>query len=183
MIRTAKKSGRCRILLPGEVFKINSKFKIQSSKLFVALFSGLLLAGCFHKGKPENVGKPAASQGEGIEIEDRISKLSKQFGVSVPDGVKKAALESVDGSPSSGIATLDEKTGSPLITILANLPDLEKKETYTAQLVGGERPVSLGVLTIAKGGWMIERKANIDLSIFKTVEVLKGPQVVLRGSF
>lgn len=153
------------------------------SKLIIITISALLLAGCFHKGKPENVGKPSAGQGEGVEIEDRVSKLSKQFGVTLPDGVKKAALNAIEGSASSGLATIEEAQGAQLVTILANLPDLEKGEKYVARLSGGEKPIVLGSLSVAKGGWMIEQRVNADPSVYKTVEVLKGTQVVLRGAF
>ena len=148
------------------------------------MLSVLLLSGCsFGKGKPEQVGKPSTAPGEGIEIEDRVSKLSKQFGVSFSDSVKKAVLNPVDGSPSSGLATLEDTKGSQLITILANLPELTKKEKYSAQLIGNDKPIMLGNLLIAKGGWMIERKVNIDPSAYKGIEVLKDKQVVLKGSF
>lgn len=156
---------------------------MRISKIVITILSSILLAGCFHKGKPADVGKPSANEGEGVEIEDRVSKLSKQFGVTLPDGVKKAALDPVDGSPSSGLATLEETKGAHLIAILANLPDLGKRETYMAQLTGNEKPVALGTLSLAKGGWTLERKVNIDPTIYKTVEVLKGSQVILKGSF
>lgn len=112
-----------------------------------------------------------------------MSKLSKQFGVTLPDGVKKAALNAVDGSASSGLATIEEVQEAQLVTVLANLPDLAKGEKYAARLSGGDKPVVLGSLSIAKGGWMIEQRVNADPSVYKTVEVLKGASVVLRGKF
>lgn len=138
------------------------------------------MAGCFHKGKPENLGKTGAGDGEGVSIEDRVSELSKQFGITVPDGVDKAALNSVDGSAASGLATRDAKG---LVTVIANLPDLSGKDKYTAQLTSSDNKINLGALAVSKAGWMIEKSVNADPAVYKTVEVLLGDKVVLRGSF
>jgi len=142
--------------------------------------AGLLLAGCFHKGKPENLGKTGANDGEGVSIEDRVSELSKKFGINVPDDVEKAALNAVDGSAGSGLATRDAKG---LITVIANLPEVSGKDKYSAQLVSSDNKVSLGTLVVSKAGWMIEKTVNADPASYKTIEVLLGDKVILRGNF
>ena len=99
----------------------------MKSKILLVLTAGLVLAGCFHKGKPEGVGKEAAGGGEGVEIEDRVSQIQKQFGVTIPEDVQKTALNPVDGSAASGLATRDDRR---LVTILANLPDCQISFNY-----------------------------------------------------
>lgn len=140
--------------------------------------TGLLLAGCFHKGKPEGIGKESAGSGEGVEIEDRISQLSKKFGVVVPENVQKAVLNSIDDSGATGLATRDDRG---LVTILANLPDV--KLGYTARLTEGDKKFELGALQVSKGGWMVEKTINQEAAGYRTVEVLEGQTVVLRGQF
>lgn len=158
--------------------------KIAISRWLLVIGSAVALAGCsLGGGKPENVGKPSAGEGEGVEIEDRVGKLSKQFGLTFSDNSRKAILDAVDGSGSSGLATLEGVEKAQLVTVLANLPDLGKKEEYVAQLTGNGKPIMLGALSIAKGGWMLERKVNIDSTVYKTIEILKGEQTILRGSF
>lgn len=157
---------------------ISSKFKFQSSKLALVILAGLLLSGCFHKGKPQDLGLPEA--GEGIEIEDRASEFGKQFGITIPEDVDKIVLESTTGAPSSGLATRDKKTPASL-TILANLPDT--KVGYTARLTADDKKFDLGVLTISKGGWMVEKTLTDEAVGYRTVEVLEGNSVVLKGQF
>lgn len=181
MIRTGRRFGRYRVYA---LSCLKEVFKISYSKLFPAVFIAVLLSGCsLGKGKPEHIGKPSANDGEGVRIEDRASKFSKQFGITLSDNVKKAALEAVDGSASSGLATFDDAKGVQLVTVLANLPNPERKEKYTVRLISNDKPILLGMLTVAKGGWMIEKQVHVDQNIYRTVEVLKGTQIVLKGSF
>jgi len=136
------------------------------------------LAGCFHKGKPQDLGLPET--GEGVKIEDKISQLSQQFGVTIPEDVDTTVLESTTGEPASGLATRDRKTGG-LVTILANLPD--SKLGYSANLTEGDKKFDLGNLQVTKGGWMVEKTLTEEAAGYQTVEVLEGQNVVLRGQF
>lgn len=160
------------------MIKISYKLQVTSYKLAIVIISGLLLAGCFHKGKPQDLGLPET--GEGISIEDKVGQLGKQFGVTIPEDVDKAVLESTTGQPSSGLATRDRKQGGAL-TILANLPDT--KLGYTARVTQDDKKFDLGNLTVSKGGWMVEKTLTEEAAGLNTVEVLEGQTVVLKGQF
>ena len=136
-----------------------------------------MLTGCFHKGKPEDLGRGTAA-GEGVEIEDRVSQIQKQFGVTIAENVQKAVLNSVDDSGATGLATRDDRG---LVTILANLPDT--KPGYTARLTEGDKKFELGALQVSKGGWMVEKSLTGETAKYSTVEVLEGQTVVLKGQF
>lgn len=150
------------------------------SKIAIILLTSLALAGCFNKGKPQDLGLPETDEGEGIKIEDQISELGKQFGVTIPEDVDKVVLESTSGEPASGLATRDRKTGG-LVTILANLPD--SKLGYAARLTEGDKKFELGDLRVSKGGWMVEKTLTEEAAELNTVEVLEGQTVVLKGQF
>lgn len=140
--------------------------------------AALLLAGCLNKTKPENLGKETAS-GEGVEIEDKIGKLQKQFGVVPSENVERSILNPVDGSASSGLAIRD-KAG--VITVMANLPDIKGRQKYSARLIKDEKIVSLGELASNKGGWMLETSVRAGEE-YKMVEVLLDGLTILRGAF
>lgn len=149
---------------------------IRNSLLIIG--AALLLTGCLNKTKPENLGKETAS-GEGVEIEDKIGKLQKQFGVIPSENVERAVLNSVDGSSSSGLAIRD-KAG--IVTVMANLPDTTGKQKYTARLIQDDKISVLGGLTSNKGGWMLEVSTKTG-ERYKMVEVLLDGLTVLRGEF
>lgn len=150
------------------------------TKVAVVLLAGLLLSGCLNKGKPQDLG--LSGTGEGISIEDRVSEFGKQFGVTIPEDVDKIVLESTTGEPASGLATRDRKQPAT-VTILANLPDLTGKEKYSVYLVDNNQKIFLGDLSVAKAGWMLEKTVSADPLAYRTVEVLRGEKVVLRGEF
>ncbi|GEM_PF-6594813 len=137
------------------------------------------MAGCSHKGKPEDLGKETAS-GEGVEIEDKIGKLQKQFGFIPSENVERAVLNPVDGSSSSGLAIRD-KAG--IVTVMANLPDTTGKQKYTARLVQDDKILVLGGLASNKGGWMLEKTLTDEAAKYRVVEILEGANVVLKGQF
>ncbi|MBI5357080.1 hypothetical protein HZB78_05750 [Candidatus Collierbacteria bacterium] len=146
--------------------------------LLFVIGAGLLLSGCLNKTRPENLGKETAA-GEGVEIEDKIGKLQKQFGVIPPENVERAILNPVDGSSSSGLAIRD-KAGT--VTVMANLPDIVGKQKYTVRLVEDSRILVLGGLISNKGGWMLEVSTKMGEN-YKTAEVLLDDLTVLRGEF
>lgn len=138
--------------------------------------AALLLTGCLNKTRPENLGKETAL-GEGVEIEDKIGKLQKQFGVIPSENVERAVLNPVDDSSSSGLAIRD-KAG--VVTVMANLPETIGKQKYSARLVQEDKILVLGGLVSNKGGWMLEVSTKMGEN-YKTVEVLLDGLTVLRG--
>ena len=68
-----------------------------------------------------------------------------------------------------------------MVTILANLPDSETD--YTARLIQDDKQFELGNMTVAKGGWMVEKTLTEEAAGYRTVEVLRGETVILRGEF
>ena len=142
--------------------------------------AGVLLTGCLNKGKPQDLG--ISGTGEGVNIEDRVSEFGKQFGVTIPEDVDKIVLGSTTGEPASGLATRDRKLPAT-VTILANLPDLTGKDKYSAYLTDNNQKIYLGDLSVAKAGWMLEKTVSADPLVHRTVEVLRGETVVLRGEF
>lgn len=140
--------------------------------------AALLLSGCLNKTKPENLGKETAA-GEGVEIEDKIGKLQKQFGVLPSEDVERSILNPVDGSVSSGLAIRD-KAG--VTTVMANLPDIKGRQKYSARLIKDEKIIALGELISNKGGWMLETSVKAGEE-YKVVEVLLDGLTILRGAF
>jgi len=80
-------------------------------------------------------------------IEQIERSLEDKFKFNVPDDVEKAELRDISGGDGSGIATRTE--------ILADLPDPEAGFFYQAWLENGDKTVSLGKLSMEKGGWLV----------------------------
>lgn len=105
-------------------------------------------------------------------VTDQIEE--KFQGLVIPDDTEKIELDNVSGGEAMGIATKNE--------ILADLPDLEKGETYQMLISNGTKTILLGNLKQAKGGWILE----YDLSKYfgyNQITVMKGRQQILKGSF
>lgn len=150
----------------------------------LAVLAAVLLAGCVYEGKPEFLAKSSSSQGEGVEIEDRVSELSRQFGVEVPATGDQAVLDPIDGGAAFGVATREETgAGRVMVTVLANLPQPEDGQTYVVRLAEADDVVLLGELIEEKAGWMLERSVNIDPNTHNMVEIVSNDQVILRGQF
>ena len=120
------------------------------------------------------------------EVKDRVNRLLESAGIEVPAGVKRVDLVGSD-SQSTGVATV-KADGQAEITILAAVPDLDTGwyEGWLTKSDGSE-PLSLGRLTLAKGGYLLEttiteigdRRQIIVSSQVKpsdqpTTEILKG---------
>src|SRR5260221_3050667 len=98
-------------------------------------------------------------------------QLKNNFGIVVPDTAIKADLKDVSGGNQVGLATLDKATGQNVYTVLANLEDPTPGYFYQAWLVNGNNTISLGQLSIEKGGWLVNYTSSKDLSDHKTVIV------------
>lgn len=109
-------------------------------------------------------------------------KIEDAFKVDIPDDADKAELNGSDGS---GIATREYKDQKFTATILADLPD--KDASYRVEIRKADQAedkIVLGVMRVAKGGYMIEYQSNKDLTSYEKVVVLTADsKVVLEGSF
>ncbi|MEK7497763.1 MAG: hypothetical protein AAB656_02505 [Patescibacteria group bacterium] len=107
--------------------------------------------------------------------------LENKFKFMIPDDVEKAQLKDVTSGDASGIATRSE--------ILVDILDPEPGTFYQAWLEKDGKLISLGKLTIAKGGWLLEYSSakypgynKVIISQEKIFD-LKIEERVLEGSF
>lgn len=105
-------------------------------------------------------------------VEKRIEE--KFNGLIIPEDVEKIELKNVSGGEGVGIATRSE--------ILADLPPLEKGESYQAFLGNGSKTVLLGVMRQAKGGYIIEYNSS-RYPGYNQIIINKGSVRILEGSF
>lgn len=140
--------------------------------VIVLIIVGLALF--FRGGKEEEV---EVTEGEGVRIEDVVSELSTQLGVTVPEDVERTSMRDVSGGTATGLATRIFEEGRFTHTILAALPDLEAGSFYAGWLVRGREGeegyslMSTGKLRISKGGYLLEFTSNQDLTDHSRVTV------------
>jgi len=121
---------------------------------------------------------------------------SKFPGLTIPADADKASLNSVSGGEGTGESFKTFSKGKFSLTVMADLPSPDQRSFYQAWLVRGNPGdanfafVSLGKMSLAKGGYLSEFSANKDYSDYKKVVVTleKGfdntPEAhVLEGSF
>lgn len=120
-------------------------------------------------------------------IEDRVKDIEDNFKVDIPDNVEKASLE---GTKGSGIATRDSQEAGSAFTILADLPDPAAGHFYQAWLRVNGNLESLGMLRVAKGGYLLDARlkasqaSSNDVVITLESKLDSTPEtVVLQGSF
>jgi len=116
--------------------------------------------------------------------------LQNDFGITLPATATKADLHDVNGGSRAGILTKDNEAGQYVYTVIADLEDPAPGYFYQAWLVKDSDYVSLGKLSIAKGGWMVTMRTTRDLSDHRSVWVTSEkvfdntPEThVLEGSF
>jgi hypothetical protein len=117
-------------------------------------------------------------------------QLQNNFGITVPDNAKKADLKDVSGANQMGLATLENQNGKFVYTVIANLEDPTPGYFYQAWIVNGKDNVSLGQLSVEKGGWITNFTSSKDLSDHKTIWITLErandniPEMhILEGSF
>lgn len=102
-------------------------------------------------------------------------KVKEKFGnLVLPSDTKKMELKDVSGGEGFGIVTETE--------ILAYLPDLQKGEVYKAWLVNNGKRTLLGIISEAKGGWIL----GFDFSKYSNYDnlvITAGSKDILVGSF
>ena len=122
--------------------------------------------------------------------------LENNFGITIPSSALKADLRDVTGGSQMGLLTLDKEGTQNSYTLLANLDDPQPGSFYQAWLVRGRlgdsnfSTVSLGKLSLAKGGWLITLTTPTDFSDHKTIWLTQEkvfdttPEThILEGSF
>jgi hypothetical protein len=89
-----------------------------------------------------------------------------------------------------GLATLENQNGKFVYTVIANLEDPTPGYFYQAWIVNGKDNVSLGQLSVEKGGWITNFTSSKDLSDHKTIWITLErandniPEMhILEGSF
>lgn len=130
---------------------------------------------------------------EALSVEDQIED---KFKYTLPDDVEKAELKDVTGGDASAVTTRKFENNKFTSTILADLPDPESGSFYQGWLIKGEegtddyRIASLGKLTVAKGGWMLDYSGATNYSEYDKVMItlekkfdLTPETKVLEGSF
>lgn len=109
------------------------------------------------------------------------SNVAEKFKFTVPADGPSIDLRSVDGGDEQGLATETE--------VLADLSDPQMGEFYQAWLEKEGALVSLGKMTMAKGGWLISYNKDkykdydkVVVSLEKTFDN-KIEKKILEGSF
>jgi hypothetical protein len=172
------------------------KSQMQRQRLFAALIVVLVIVGLvlfIRKGKEE---EGEVGEGEGVRIEDVVSELSTQLGVTVPEDVERISLSDVSGGAATGLATRKVEDGRFIHTVLAALPDLSAGTFYEGWLVRGAEGdedysiLSTGKLRISKGGYLLEFSSSQDLSdhpkvvvTLESVDDGKPETHILEGKF
>ncbi|KKQ24958.1 MAG: hypothetical protein US62_C0036G0019 [Candidatus Woesebacteria bacterium GW2011_GWA1_37_8] len=130
---------------------------------------------------------------ETLSVED---KIEDKFKYQIPDDVEKAELKDITGGDASAISTRKFENNKFTSTILADLPDPVPGSFYQGWLVKGEEGkddyaiLSLGKLTVAKGGWMLDYSSTSNKTDYSKVLITlekkfdTTPETkVLEGSF
>ena len=120
-------------------------------------------------------------------LEERQQEMEDRFRVDIPDDVDKANLE---GNGGSGIATRDGQEVGSSVTVLADLPDPESGKFYQAWLRKDGELESLGVMSVVKGGYLLDsslRESGVsynDVVITLETTLDDNPEtIILQGSF
>lgn len=116
-----------------------------------------------------------------IATPDVESKIEEVLGRTIPDDVEKAALRDLTNSGMSAIATRVEDKGIVEFSVLADLVESDEPYEVWAGSPGNLR--KLGVMSLAKGGYLFEDRRVGTLDDYKNVEIRRGETKVLEGSF
>lgn len=127
-------------------------FAPRRRNIAVGLLVLVVIAGIFYliKSRADSMKVPESSN------EPTITQIEQNFkdkyNITIPDDVEKTSLKDVSGGPGAGIATRTE--------ILADLPDPEEGTFYQAWLQNGDKVISLGKMSMEKGGWLISYNSS-----------------------
>lgn len=117
-------------------------------------------------------------------------KVKDKFNATLPENIEKTELTSSKNDYFAA-ATRAYENGDFELTVLADLPDPESGKFYQAWLNTGDgQMLSLGKLTMAKGGWLVNYHSKTDQSEYNEVIVTLESTLdntpeerVLSGSF
>lgn len=121
--------------------------------------------------------------------------IEDKFKVSIPSSAERITLSDDTGGNATGIAARDFSNDTFTLTVLADLPDLDSGSFYQAWIVKGadlenSPKLSLGRLSLKKGGYVIDFSVNKDYSDYNLVVVSKETAAdstiempILQGSF
>ena len=128
-----------------------------------------------------------------LSIQD---KIEQNFKTQIPEDVDKAELKDVSGGNASGLATRKFVNSTFELAILADLPQPQSGNFYQGwiykkDLTGSVADmISIGQLSLVKGGYMLDYKTTTDRSdyanIFVSLEVTfdQNPEKhILEGAF
>ena len=122
------------------------------------------------------------------EVASRADDFLSTSGFTLPQDSDRVNLQDATGGTSTGIVTRSENSQ---YTVLAALPELSSG-WYQAWLTtsDGQNPVSLGNLTLAKGGLLLESSSSVDQESYTHLIITKEqtrdnqPEtIVLEGDF
>jgi len=116
--------------------------------------------------------------------------IENSFKLEIPDDLEKAELLDVSGGISGGLATRKFENGLFTFAILVDLPEPPSGSFYEGWLVKDGKFVSVGQVFIAKGGYLLNFKSEVDYSDYDQVVVTlektkdSAPEGnILEGSF
>jgi len=123
-------------------------------------------------------------------------EIEERFNVVLPEDAEKIQLNDAKGEDATAIATRSFTDENFTLTILASLPVPKEGSYYQGWIVRGEEGESdyavltLGRLSVAKGGYVLEFEASKDYSNYDKVVVSEElvpdkeiEEIVLEGSF
>lgn len=143
----------------------------------IAIIAILFVASRLRSPDPQiTTNQPSPSQDEQKQLEEITKRV-------LPAEGERITLNDVEGVGASAIATRSFEDNLTIITILADLPELQAGESYQAWAESGEESdpnyelLTLGLMARQKGGWLGEFEINKDLSSFKYLVISREQRI------
>ncbi|MBI5151484.1 MAG: hypothetical protein HZA34_02825 [Candidatus Pacebacteria bacterium] len=133
--------------------------------ILVVLAFGVVLGYKWWNAQTSNIPKPQGVLTEGISVDDNSQALLKRFGI--PEK-RVAQLKSVGRTEGYGVVQWSEDRR--LITVLANLPQLQKGSYQAWMIIDGSSTL-MGTMRIGKGGYVVDYTSPSQLPEVMTVVV------------
>lgn len=137
------------------------------------LFTGIFLYSRFLKIKPaSDVGR--IPEKEGVQIEDRTSKLLTNLKVSKDHTVELKPINNDEDVFGAVSWTKDDSSLS--ITVTALLPD-PNGDSYVVWLTQNDTLLNIGTLTLEKGGYILDYIGDASLMKYSGVVISKESRI------